>query len=89
MAVAAQPHADMDHPKPRLHSGTLERKGRAVRPRITVVLANHPTRGRLILLSTDTTLEALAIIRLYGWRFKTEVSFKPSTPSAPTPPIAG
>jgi hypothetical protein len=36
----------------------------------------HPTRGRLVLLSTDLTLEALEIIRLYGWRFKIEVSFK-------------
>ncbi|HET7101194.1 MAG TPA: transposase, partial [Terriglobia bacterium] len=36
----------------------------------------HPTRGRLVLLSTDLTLPALEIIRLYGWRFKIEVSFK-------------
>jgi hypothetical protein len=36
----------------------------------------HPTRGRLVLLSTDLGLEALEIIRLYGWRFKIEVGFK-------------
>jgi hypothetical protein len=46
--------------------------GRLVR----FVLVDHPTRGQLILLCTDTTLEALATIRLYGWRFKIEVSFK-------------
>jgi hypothetical protein len=36
----------------------------------------HPARGRLVLLPTDLTLEPLEIIRLYGWRFKIEVSFK-------------
>jgi hypothetical protein len=46
--------------------------GRSVR----LVLVDHPTRGQLILMCTDATLDAISIIRLYGWRFKIEVSFK-------------
>jgi hypothetical protein len=38
----------------------------------------HPSRGRLILMSTDLGLSALEIIRLYGWRFKIEMGFKQS-----------
>lgn len=46
--------------------------GRVVR----FVAVNHPTRGRCLLMCTDLTLAAIDIIRLYGIRFKIEVSFK-------------
>ena len=40
------------------------------------VLVDHPTRGRLIFLCTDLMMPAIDIIRLYGLRFKIELSFK-------------
>ena len=43
---------------------------------VRFVLVIHPTRGRKILLCTDTAAGPLEIIRLYGIRFKIEVSFK-------------
>lgn len=36
----------------------------------------HPLRGKCILMSTDLGLPALGIIRLYGLRFKIELSLK-------------
>lgn len=43
---------------------------------VRFVWVSHPSRGNLILLCTDLRLDPLEIIRLYGWRFKIEVSFK-------------
>jgi len=43
---------------------------------VRFVLVIHPTRGRKILLCTDTAADPPEIIRLYGIRFKIEVSFK-------------
>jgi hypothetical protein len=43
---------------------------------VRFVAVAHPTRGRLILMTTDLTLAPLDVIRLYGYRFKIEVSFK-------------
>lgn len=43
---------------------------------VRFVVVVHPTRGRLILMSTDTTLSAVDIIRMYGLRFKIECGFK-------------
>jgi DDE superfamily endonuclease len=46
--------------------------GRMVR----FVAVLHPTRGSCLLMSTDTSLHAIDIIRLYGLRFKIEHAFK-------------
>jgi hypothetical protein len=43
---------------------------------VRFVLVIHPTRGRIILMCTDTDIDSLDIIRLYGLRFKIELGFK-------------
>lgn len=43
---------------------------------VRIVAVVHPTRGRILLLSTDLSLAPAEIIRLYALRFKIELSFK-------------
>lgn len=43
---------------------------------VRFIIVIHPSRGKCIFLSTDLELPPIDIIRLYGIRFKIELSFK-------------
>lgn len=43
---------------------------------VRFVAVAHPTRGKLILMTTDLEMAPIDVIRLYGYRFKIEVGFK-------------
>jgi len=45
---------------------------------VRFVAVDHPSRGMILLMSTDLNLNPLEIIRVYGLRFKIELSFKQS-----------
>ena len=45
---------------------------------VRFVAVDHPRRGTILLMSTDLNLDPLEIIRVYGLRFKIELSFKQS-----------
>ena len=47
-----------------------------LRGSVQFVLVDHPTRGRLIFVTTDLIMPPIEVIRLYGLRFKIELSFK-------------
>lgn len=51
---------------------------RPVGETVRFVFVKHPVRGMIVLLCTDTNIDPLQIIRIYGLRFKIEVSFKQS-----------
>ena len=55
---------------------TIDLLWRPIGQRVRFVLVDHPTRGRVILMSTDRALTALEIIATYSYRFKIELAFK-------------
>ena len=59
-----------------IHYKTLDLLWRPVGIPVRFVLVVHPNRGKIMLMSTDTSLPAIEVIRIYGMRFKIEVSFK-------------
>jgi len=60
----------------RLRYYTIDLLWRPVGQLVRLVLVEHPTRGRLIVMGTDLSLGALELIACYGYRFKIEVAFK-------------
>ena len=51
---------------------------RPIKGMIRFILAHHPDKGRIILVTTDFDMDPVEAIRLYSARFKIEVSFKSS-----------
>lgn len=54
----------------------LDLMWRPVAKIVRFVIVRHPLRGTIFLLSTDTSLEPLEILQLYGYRFKIELGFR-------------
>jgi len=59
-----------------LHYAVHDLLWRSIGRVVRFVMVVHPTRGSCILMCTDLSLSAAEIIRLYGLRFKIELSFK-------------
>ena len=55
---------------------SLDLLWRPVGKPVRLVFVRHPNRGRILLMSSDTSMDPRQVIALYGYRFKIEVSFR-------------
>jgi hypothetical protein len=59
-----------------IHYFSVDLLWRPVGRLVRLVFVRHPSRGRIVLLSSDTSLDPLQVVALYGYRFKIEVGFR-------------
>ncbi|MFQ5479614.1 MAG: transposase, partial [Candidatus Binatia bacterium] len=59
-----------------LHYKCIDLLWRPVGHLVRFVVVVHPRRGTIFLMSTDTQMDPVDVIRLYGYRFKIELGFR-------------
>ena len=75
-AVSHRPQPRLGETRVTLRYYAIDLLWRPVGQLVRFVLVEHPSRGQVILMSSDLTLTPLELITCYGYRFKIEAAFK-------------